>query len=266
MADIKFVNNLGELVFKRCLISVSDHWEFNGRTAKKSKSISIDGYMNRDEIERVDGLLTDSAALNKDRGALGQLVLPWTVLNNVRVEEVNQGVNTWIDLQQIQATFVDEYPFGNTYTASFFGLILHNPRIGIGLPQGELRDEYPQMSLQSGLVWNPNTVGAGVMRTKGAAGMIEMTMSGAILIEDGRLPLDWQNKLVRRAGMSYDTINSLVPAGWPMPFSMADACPELATSLNYSNMFVSGGRIVWDVEAGMGQVDLEFLCQPQRMV
>lgn len=268
LSDVKFENNLGSVVLKRCLISVSDQWEWNGRAVRKVKTITVEGHLKQDDAspELYDTLLTDPRQPGRGKGGLGTLTVPWTTLSNVAISSIDQPEGVWLDYHPISVTFIDEYPDANLYTVTWRGVTLHSPRISVDFPSAQLRDEYMQMPLQTGVLFNKFQIGATVMRTKSFPGLMGVQLSGYFFVAGGTLPDGWEQTFTMRAGMSQDTITGLVPAGYPLPFNLGEAVPELAHCLPLANVILASSRLNWDVEQGAVQVQLDMLCQPQRLV
>jgi hypothetical protein len=262
--DVTFTNNLGSVTFKRFLLSVEDafEWDLGSRRVARRKQITVEGYYSRDVSERTDGVLTPDQTHS---GSLGSLLLPWTTLNNVKCVSIEVPDNQWIDFAPVTAVFVDENPLGRPYTFTWFGYTFQNPRISVNIPTRECRDEYPQMLIQDSF-YDLTDFGGGVMRTKTAPGLMEISLSGTIFIEGSQLPTDLIPTLIQRAN-AYPSLGltNTVPSGYPRPFAMSDACPEMANKLPLVNIIVAGGRIAWDVENGDLTVNLTLLAQPQQL-
>jgi hypothetical protein len=265
--DVSFTNNLGTVTFKRCLVGVADNFEFNGRSLRKTKTITVEGYLMQDsnDPEYFHEVLTTNGLAGKTKGEPGTLVLPWAELTNIKLSNFDMPEGVWAYFQPITAVFVDDKPIDNIYHLTFFGVKLLNPRFSTSFPSFRLNDEYPQMTMQKGLSYNFNTVGAGVMRTKAPPGCMEIQLTGSIACPDGKLPDNWKETLMQRANTSVDTVTTLVPSGYPRPFQMADAVPELATRMPLTHVIVVGGRLSWRVEHGIALVTINMLCQPQKV-
>lgn len=264
LADVTFANNLGTITFKRFLLTVADDWEWDGRRVIRRKTISLDGWMSQDVAERIDAVLSPSGQMT---GGLGTLTLPWGQVQNVKCVSLEIPDGDWIDLVPVTAQFVDENPNNAIYTADWFGLKLHNPRMALSIPTREARDIYPHALLQQNTIFDPQSIGAGVMRTKSAPGLMEISLTGAITVDGPTLPADLIAKLMQRTNTDATLpTTSEVPSGYPRPFHMSEASPQMANKLPLVNMIVAGGRLAWDVENGVVMVSLNLLAQPQRLV
>jgi hypothetical protein len=264
LPDISWTNNLGTISFRRALLSVADAWQWAGRGVVTTKQIQVDGHVKQDFItpEGNEAVL-NGPVLDKMRGTRGTLVLPWASIPNVKLTGLDYPVGVWLDYQPVSATFADDHPAGAAYTLTYFGLPLLNPRIGQPIPARPLRDEYLQMPRQPiGQVFLPSSA-AGVMRTKGGHKLMAISITGAISVPNGVLPTNLIETLIHRASMTPDSLDPNVPAGYPAPFNLGDAIPELASDLNFANCIVAESRFSWKVEQNVVQVSLSLLSQPQ---
>jgi hypothetical protein len=268
LPDVSFTNNLGTLTFKRCLLAFAERWEWNGRTANRTRQIEVDATLLEETAaeERIDGVLTNQTIAGQGRGTVGTLVLPWVTMTNIKLTALSIPDGAHVGMQKVTASFVDDLPDQNSYTVHFFDIELHNPRISVQLPNGEMRDEYTQMEFNEGLAWDASSYGAAVMRTKSAPGMLQLSLTGTTFFTDGLPPTGWLSKLVQRANMDSFVITNVVPAGWPRPFRMVEASPELGVGLPLVGLIITGGRVVWNVEEGTAEISIEMICQPQRLV
>jgi hypothetical protein len=265
LPDVSFTNNLGTLTFARCLIGVTDNWEFDGRVARHVKSISIDGHIERNGVgEGFQELLTDRTTFGKRYGGLGTLTLPWTNLSNIRFQDLGFPTNTWIDFVPVQATFADEWPDFNSYTLSFFGLTIYNPRLVFPIPMRGLRDEYALMPQKYGVGFQLNDPRVGVFRNRSGQRNMDITLSGTIQVNDNILPANLQAILTQRVNMGLpNTFTYILPTGYPCPFNLGDAIPELTKDMNLAQVFVVGSQVVWHIEEQTAQVTIQMMCPPQ---
>lgn len=260
--DVSFTNNLGSITFKRCLIAVTDSWQYSGRGSRHVKSISIDGHVKREEAgEKFHEILTRPWELNKHRGETGSLTLPWTTLQDIQIVDLSVGAGVWGEYIPFTATFADDRPENNRYTISFFGLTLFNPRISLPVAVRPVVDDMPRMPWMYS--WNPMHPRTGVMRRRGGARNMEVSITGTIRASNGNLPDGLFSTLIRRAGIDFIPTGFNVPAGWPAPFNLGDAIPEIKDDTNLAHCIVVGGQVQWAVERNVAQVALNIMCPPQ---
>lgn len=166
--DVQFSNNLGTISFKRFLVSVEDQYDWDGSRVVHQKQISLQGFIDiTDSSELLDAILTPTATMTGQRGTL---TMPWALINNVKLASIEYPEDIDINMVPVTATFIDEQPAGQDYTIDWFGYTLHNPRIGVSIPTRECRDDYPHMPVNWGTLFNPFSIGGGVMRTKTCRG------------------------------------------------------------------------------------------------
>jgi hypothetical protein len=265
LPNVSFTNNLGTIQFVRCLLGITDSWEYNGRVARHVKSISVQGHVLQGGIgEQFTGIITNRSVVGQRYGDIGTLTLPWTTLTNIRLTDLSFPDNVWLDYVPVEATFADDYPDGNQYTITLFGFTVYNPRIQLPIPDRQLRDEYPLQPLLYTVpaVGNPRY---GVFRTRAGQKNMEITITGSIRITDVKLPPYLIDKLTQRANTTISTMNALIPTGYPNTFNLGDAIPEIRNDLNYAHCMVIGSQIQWNVEQQMAMITVQMLCPPQTV-
>jgi hypothetical protein len=209
LPDVSFTNNLGTVTFQSCLLEFNEEMSWSGRSVKLTKEISVTAtILYTDAVsQRLDAVLTDPTSTPDSFGEGGTLTLPWTVLTNVKLMGLTSSDGNWGGSQKVTATFVDDQPSNNVYTIHWFGMELHNPRLGVELPQRVLNDDYTQMNYEMFGVYDPSGFGNSVFRTKSAPSMISLSLSGTMFLDDGLLPGDWLGLLVQRANVDANSFN-----------------------------------------------------------
>src|ERR1035437_5003175 len=261
--DISFTNNVGVITFKRCLVDVSDEWQWNGRAVVRRKRITIDGRINRDKAEALEGMQTQRDD-GPSKGLRGTLTLPWTVLDKIKIESINMEMGGWQDMVKVQASFLDDLPTTNIYTLSFFGLTLENPRLALPIPAKNTYDYYTQMPITlpsgaSGVIGPTNPFYAPI-RFRTGYGMMNISLSGSLSLPDGPLPTDLIEKLTKRMGVGdgAEGDSGNLPDGFPCIFKLGEAIPELAGDIAMTSVFVAGGQIAWAVEKQIARITLRM--------
>lgn len=267
LPNVSFHNNLGTISFERCLVGVSDNWQWNGSSVVHVKTIEIEGFLGRHENTFEDILTVNG----ESAGEPGTLTLPWTSLERVKIQSIDMPEGNWIDFQPVNAVFVDDRPAENVYTIHFFDLELHNPRVSFGVTSRKIGDYQLQMPMFYGGGIDQFDVRYGSVRTWEPHSMMDIGISGSIILDDGVLPPDLIAKMAMRLG----TINmangsqmpnyDLLPVGYPSVFPLSLAVPELDGSVDVYRCFVSGGRAVWDVEQAVIHLDINLRSQPQTL-
>lgn len=265
-----FKNDVGELKLHRFLMTTTDMFNYDGRSVTRTRRVAIEGFVKRGDTaftgEGPEDILSERFGQVK-MGGPGTLTLPHTTLNNIRIESFEYGEGLWIEFMPVSIVFVDDYPDRNNYTMQWFGLTLHQPRLLVPVATAKLLDEYAQMPWQNVGMLNYSAVDTTLARTRTPTPMMEMSLTGVISLEDadkpGTLPDDLIQKLIQRSGV---TRLGTTPPGYPIPFSLAEACPQMADRLPLIHIIVTGGSVTWDVENEFLQVQLGLLCQPQRIV
>ena len=261
MATVTFSNNLGEIYFEQCLISIGDTWQWNGSTAVRTKAIEVRGHLARKD-DGMEAILTRS---HEDivHGETGTLTLPWTVLPDIKLGSLEMGDATWSDYIPISATFSDPNPDDHIYVLTFFGFDLHNPRLMLPLPSKNIYDDYLQMGQVTGAI--PDTdLRYGALRSRGQYRMLDISLSGAIPIEGPSLPDGLLSTLTQRVGYG-DVVNNELPAGYPNIFRLSEAIPQIPDHMNLNGVYIARSRLSWQVENGIAQIDVNMRCQPQRI-
>ncbi len=268
LPDVNFTNNVGAVTFKRCLVDVSDEWQWNGRAVTRRKRVTIDGWITRDTSEAIEGIQTQVGD-GPSKGFLGTLTLPWTVLNGIKIESINMELAGWQDMVHVQASFLDDLPSNNIYTLSFYGLVLHNPRLALPIPAKNTYDYYVQMpmTLPSGAsgVIGPSNPFYAPIRFRTGYGMMTIQLSGSLSLPEGPLPTDLIDKLTKRMGVGDGAVGDSgnLPDGFPCIFKLGEAIPELAGDIAMTSVFVAGGQIAWTVEKQIARITLRMRTQPQ---
>ncbi len=264
LPDVTFTNNLGSITFKRCLVGVTDSWEWAGRGVRHVKSVTISAHVQRNGTgEKLDGILTSRTEDGRKAGGLGVLTLPWTSLSNMKVVSLDWQEGTWIDYVPVTATFVDDTPYNNRYTFTLLGYTLYNPRITLPIPSQPIIDEFPQMPWTRSTA-RPYGPRAGTFRTRASERNMDVVVSGTIRTPDGQLPENLVQNLTMRAGWNNPLVNPGMAGGYPQPFNLGDAIPEVKDDLNLAHCIVTGGQIAWFVERDQARIDLQVLCPPQK--
>ena len=267
LPDVSFTNNLGTVTFQSCLLQFNEDMAWSGRSVKLTKEISVSATVMYTDAasQRLDAVLTDPTSGPGSFGEGGTLTLPWTVLTNVKLMGLTTAEGNWGGAQKVTATFVDDQPSSNTYTVHWFGMELHNPRVGVELPQRVLNDDYTQMSYQMFGLYDPSGFGNSVFRTKSAPSMISLSLGGTMFLDDGLMPDNWLSVLVQRANMDAASFTFTVPTGWPRSFPMSEACPEIAIAMPLTQIIGAGGTVIWNVEDASAELSVQLLCQPQYL-
>lgn len=258
LPDISFTNNLGSVTFKRAAIDVATEYQWDGRNAVRRKRVGVEAVVMRGEAERLTGVLTTAQAV---QGKRGDLTLPWTVLKGVRLEGFDTPPNAHMDVIPVSASFVDDAPANNIYKMSFFGLDVQNPRLSIPIPVKETTDNYAQVPYkEKGEVVAANPW-YGPVRYRSGYGLMQISLGGTILLQDGLLPKDLVQKLQHRVGVG--GVSGDLPTGYPGVFALGDAIPELKGSIALTNVFVTRAIIQWSVERQAARVTVNMAAQPQ---
>ena len=231
------------------------------RAVTHQKRISVDAWISRDASEALDGILTRGTDDATRQGPRGTLTLPWTTINNVRLEGFEQSEGVWDQLSAVQAQFVDDRPSGNIYTLHFFGLELHNPRLTLPVPAKRRSDAYVQTPLAPHGAIAPDNPWYGPIRYRSGYGMMPVGLAGVLRVDGGVLPADVLAKLQQRIGVG--SVTGSLPLGYPKTFRLRDAVPELASDVAIGNAFVVGARISWNVEQQSARIMVNMLAQPQ---
>jgi hypothetical protein len=272
LPNIKFTNNLGSIEFQRCTLSIGDEWEYSGRQSRHSKRITIEGYVriyNPEHgsvpagiSERFDDILIHQGVDGMRYGKPGTLELPWgAIIPTAKIESIEYPDSIMVEFTPVTVTFVDEQPNSTNYTLSFFGLQLQNPRINFPGGAQPLDDQYVQMPLGlEAMTLNPQN---GPVRTRQGSKNFEITLVGALMLDNGKLPTLWRETLTQRAGEFTGPGVGLTVAGYPRPFKLSDACPELAGDLELAHLIVVGSALHWEVESGVAGVEIQMICPPQ---
>lgn len=266
LPDVSFTNNLGTVTFKRSQVSVGDAYQWDGRTVNHRKQVQVDAWVSRDVTERLSGVLRP---LLGPLGQRGLLTVPWTALQDMRLESLVCEPGGWQDLVQVSATFSDDRPANNLYKVTFFGLELYHPKLSLPIPSKSTNDYYAQVPLGplpgGGEIASDNAF-IGPIRFRTGYAMMQMVFSGVLRLEAGTLPADLVAKLSKRMGVTGGETGDIadLPPGYPCVFKLGEAIPELAGSLTLNGVFVAGGRIMWDVEKNQARVQLSLLAQPQK--
>ena len=264
LPDVSFTNNVGTVTFKRCLLDIADEWQWDGRAVVHKKVVSIQGWMTRDPSEAIEGVLTDPTSSTKSLGQYGNLVLPWTTLENIRIDTLEQGVAGWQVMAPVTASFVDDHPQSNIYTVSFFGLQLNNPRLTIPIPAKRTVDFYTQIPFVSIGDVTPDNPFYGPIRFRTGYDVMSIVLTGSIALDDGILPADIVETLQQRTGVTVGAVSQAeLPDGYPVVFRLSDAIPELKKNLAISGVFVRQAQFTWNVEEQIAQVSIAMVTQPQ---
>lgn len=267
LPDIIFSNNLGSYTFERCLVSISDQWNWNGSSVKNTKIVTITGHIKRSDFQNTpegwDALLTTGS----EKGKEGTLQLPWTTLEGIKVTSFGTQSNTWIDYVPFSATFADENPNGNVYTLHFFDIELHNPRLSLPIHSRRVFDEHTHFpnNVNTLTTYNPRNQR---IRYESGFRMMEIALSGTMLLEEPILPEGLIEKLKMQKGSFYQfdgiPLNNL-PVGYPNPFPLSTAIPEL-DGININNVILTNCSLTWDLENQSANVSMTMTAQPQRFV
>lgn len=267
LPNVTFTNNLGTLSFQRCLLSVTDSWEYNGRVVRHVKSIGVDGYIQQGGVgEGYQGIITNTGKDGARFGDQGSLQLPWTTLNSIRLVDFDLPPGPWINMTPVRATFADDFPDLNSYTITFFGLTVYNPRITLPIAIRGLHDDYPQMRMTNGqfLFGDPLN---GVFRNRSSQKNMELVLSGSVRVIDNQLPTNLMQTLIQRTNMSPPAPGPVVfnqlPTGYPRVFNLGDAIPEIARDMNLAHVFITGASFTWHVEEQMFDLNVQLMCPPQ---
>lgn len=270
--EISYENNLGKVVFRRCLVGLSDQWQWNGQVVKHTRTIELDGYVEQadapEESEGLEPILTARVS-----GRPGTLVLPWTRLEGIKIQSINMPTGPWLDLEPVQVTFLDERPGQNIYTMSFFGLTLHNPKLTLPIPWRRSTDHHVPMPLATQDTEMGNQVLAyKPLRTREPHDLMPVKLEGTVFLRDvpeGETTTERIHHVVdviqQRSGTAPHTRDSSLPPGYPRPFHLTQACPELAGQLEIAHLFVEDAQAAWDVEKETLAISLQMLAPPQRV-
>jgi hypothetical protein len=265
LPDVSFTNNLGTITFKRCIIGVTDSWEWAGRGVKHVKSISISGQVKQGGTdEKLDGILTQRGTPAKNVGDTGTLTLPWTTINHVKLAGIEWSESKWTDFTPVDCQFIDDTPYNNRYTWTLFGQTLFNPRITIPVASRPLLDDYPQMRWAAGFIAGDPRSGCFTLR--GNEKNMDFSVSGTIRVTDVALPTNLLNTLQMRVGQQTVLRGTLNAGGYPVPFNLGEAIPELRDDLNLAHCIVIGGQLQWYVEQQQASINLSLLAPPQKLV
>jgi hypothetical protein len=299
---ISYTNNVGSYEFKRCLIDFGDRYAWNGSTPTHTRSLTIRGYINQgtDPITDAesyvglrDGALDATGTTHAaDFVTDGTLVLPWTTLLNMELQQFTVDDGVWLDSVAFTATFVDRTPSANRYSLHFFDLVLHMPKINLPVPDRDVVDSTIQMpAITSGTigVTHTDSVSYGVLRNRSPYRMMPVELSGTVRLRDLDGLRDFQviasdmlateevelrlhylvDTLTQRRNTSAATAtdpggylgDGLV--GYPRVFDLADAIPELSLEMPIRKLLVASTVITLDVEHETAQVSISMLAQPQ---
>lgn len=268
LPDVSFTNNLGTVAFKRCLIGLFDSWEWDGRSVNRTKSISIDGHLRRGDFvhdpEGWEGVLTAGGAA----GQTGSLTLPWTVLEEVRIDSISTPVGEWIDYTPFSAQFTDREPSRNRYTLNFFDLELHNPRLSLPLASRRVHDEYGQFPADLSSLLG-NDIRPEALRYRSGFRTMRLTLEGSIILNSPALPDGLLEQLAMQTGSSI-TFQGLpssdLPVGYPQPFTLQQACPQLGADVDFGGLILESTTVDWAVEQDVARLSFAMHAQPQRYV
>lgn len=268
LPEIKFTNNLGNYTFERCMLSISDQWGWSGSSVKHTKAVSISGYIKRSSFtndpEGWDDLLVEQGT--SEKGKEGSLELPWTTINKMKIKSFSVAPGTWIDFMPFTATFEDENPDDNIYTLHFFDIELHNPRLNLPTYVRRINDDYIhfQNNINSLVPFNPRNQ---AIRYRSGNRMFDIGLSGTMLLETPEFPMEVIEKLKMQKGSENNfagiPVNNL-PIGYPSPFPLDLAIPEIKGEFNIGNVILEKSSISWSLEEQSAQISLGMISQPQN--
>jgi hypothetical protein len=267
LPDVSFTNNLGTIVFKRALVDIADQFTSDGRSVVRAKRVTVDAQVARATAERLEGVMGASAP-----GLPGTLTLPWGAISNVKIESLEADVGAWQDFCPVTVSFLDDRPENNIYTLMVMGYELHNPRITMPVAAKRTYDYYLQIPSQQQGAIAPSNPYYGPIRFRTGYGMMEINISGSLVLPSGTLPEGLRERLVQRIGVDppvmdgYTEIVNLattLPPGYPKVFRLKDAIPQIDGQLSTTCVFVASGKVIWDIEKLSARVNLTLLAQPQ---
>lgn len=265
LADIKFENNVGAITFKRAMLGITDDWQWDGRAVMRSKRISVEATVTRDPSEGLEGIVT---AFNGSagQGLRGTLTLPWTTMANIKLESLDVPEGRWETAIKVGAEFLDELPLSHVYSLNFLGYTLQNPRLHLPVPAKKAVDQFATTPLMQVGGIAPGNPYYGAVRFRHGYGLMEITLGGTLLLEDGKLPENFLANLAMRRGISADMedfdIGGL-PSGFPIVFRLHEAIPELAGNAEITGCFIQAARANWNVEKQTVGLEISMLAQPQ---
>jgi hypothetical protein len=265
LPDIKFENNVGAINFKRAMLGISDDWQWDGRSVLRSKRVSVEATVLRDPSEGLEGIVT---AFNGSagHGLRGTLTLPWTTMDNIKLESLEMAEGAWEQSVRVTAEFLDDLPQNHIYTMTFLGYTLHNPRLRLPVPAKKAVDQFAPTPLTQVGAISPGNPYYGAVRFRQGYGLMEIIFGGTLLLEDGKFPEGLLAKLAMRKGVSVDVedldIGGL-PNGFPIVFRLHEAIPELEGNAEITDCVVQSARATWNVEKQSVGIEVSMLAQPQ---
>jgi hypothetical protein len=267
LPDVRFSNNLGTIVFKRAMVDIADQFTSDGRSVVRTKRVTLEAQVARSVAERLDSVTSKAAP-----GLPGTLTLPWGNLTNVKIESIEADVGAWQELCPVTASFVDDRPQNNIYSLMVMGYELHNPRLSMPVAAKRTYDYYLQIPVQQQGAIVPSNPHYGPIRFRTGYGMMEINLSGSLILADGKLPAGLRERLCQRIGVDPPEMDGYVeianldtslPPGYPKVFRLKDAVPQVEGQLSTTCVFVAGGKVVWDVEKLTARISLTLFAQPQ---
>ena len=264
LPDVSFTNNVGTVTFLRSLIDVTDDWTWDGQTVTHRKHVTVDAQVTRANAEALEGVVTRFDG-SEPVGQRGTLTVPWTTLSNMKLESIDQVPGGWQNMCQVSASFVDDVPNNNLYKIHLLGFELENPRLTLPVPAKPTFDYYAQILTNA-----PGPVAAsnpffGPIRFRMGYGMMTISVGGSLQLPNGKLPDGIVEILQQRVGvgdsLAIDIAN--LPNGYPYVFPLGEAIPEISNDLAMTGVFVTGGRVIWDIERQVAKIQLSMMTQPQ---
>ena len=175
----------------------------------------------------------------------------------------------WQTTCKVTAEFLDDTPANQIYTLTFLGYTLHNPRLKFPVPSKKVVDQFSPIPLKQVWAIVPSNPYYGAVRFRQGYGLMEIGLSGTIMLEDGKLPDNIINTLAMRKGTGGDGESldiGKLPAGFPIVFRLHEAIPELRSYAEITGCFVQMAKANWNVEKLSLTLDVSMLAQPQNWV
>ena len=262
--DVRFSNNLGTFAFRRCMLSVSDQWAWAGSAVKRIKSVGVQGFIERADFD-TDSEMWHGILSARDSGQEGDLQLPWTVLRGVKIMSVRCDTGVWATHMPVSAAFTDDNPGNNVYTLNFFDLELHNPRLLLPVPNRRVSDQYTHHPDDSAGDLDHRTR---PVRYRSGYRLFDIVLSGTLLLPTPAFPEGLEERVRMQSGSEFTFVNDLagpdgLPNGYPRPFALADAVPQLAGSVDLRNVVLERTSLDWRPGRRTVDVTLNMVAQPQ---
>lgn len=275
LPDIAFENNLGSLVFRRALLSISEEWSWGEGASRKQCRYTVQAKVHRD-----DAFLLESIASTDEAGGPGKLTLPWKVIKEgIKLVSAQTPVRAWVDWVDVEAEFLDDTPVAGRHTLDFFGLELHNPHISFSVPSRTVKDDFVQMPLDffGGAVDSSNPI-MGPIRKLLTHDNMQVVLVGTWMpkradpglldLHSGANEIDI-HEIINRASRRVDTDHvdphSNMPRGYPDVFGVADFSEDLANALPLKHLWVSSSSLAWQVKTGAIKISITMECPPQLL-